>query len=74
MKCHRIDAEDGLRLKIEGALDALTARDVRPIFDQVVAGLSQFAGYLKVGDPTEKETVVGPLISAAQRQRVLDHI
>jgi anti-sigma B factor antagonist len=24
-------------LKIEGALDALTARDVRPIFDQVVA-------------------------------------
>ncbi len=46
----------------------------RSIFDQVVAGLSQFAGYLKVGDPTEKETVVGPLISAAQRQRVLDHI
>jgi acyl-CoA reductase-like NAD-dependent aldehyde dehydrogenase len=46
----------------------------RSIFDQVVAGLTQFAGYLKVGDPTEKETVVGPLISAAQRQRVLDHI
>lgn len=37
MKCHRIDLEDGLQLKIEGALDALTARDVRPIFDQVVA-------------------------------------
>jgi acyl-CoA reductase-like NAD-dependent aldehyde dehydrogenase len=46
----------------------------RSIFDQVVAGLTQFAGYLKVGDPTEKETVVGPLISAIQRQRVLDHI
>ncbi len=46
----------------------------RSIFDQVVEGLSQFAGYLKVGDPTAKETVVGPLISAAQRQRVLDHI
>jgi anti-sigma B factor antagonist len=37
MKCHRIDNENDLRLKIEGSLDALTARDVRPIFDQVVA-------------------------------------
>ena len=46
----------------------------RSIFDQVVQGLSTFAGYLKVGDPTEKETVVGPVISAVQRQRILDHI
>jgi acyl-CoA reductase-like NAD-dependent aldehyde dehydrogenase len=46
----------------------------RSIFDQVVAGLSAFAGMLTVGDPTEMSTVVGPLISAAQRQRVLDHI
>jgi anti-sigma B factor antagonist len=37
MKCLRIDLENELRLKIEGALDALTARDVRPVFDQVVA-------------------------------------
>ena len=36
MKCLRIDLENELRLKIEGALDALTARDVRPIFDQVI--------------------------------------
>jgi acyl-CoA reductase-like NAD-dependent aldehyde dehydrogenase len=46
----------------------------RSIFDQLVEGLSKFAGYLKVGDPTEKETVVGPLISAAHRTRVLDYI
>ena len=46
----------------------------RSIFDQVVAGLTQFAGVLKVGDPTETSTVVGPLISAAQQQRVLDYI
>ncbi len=46
----------------------------RSIFDQVVAGLSQFAGVLKVGDPTELSTVVGPLISGAQQQRVLDYI
>jgi anti-sigma B factor antagonist len=37
MRCLRIDLENELRLKIEGALDALTARDVRPLFDQVVA-------------------------------------
>jgi acyl-CoA reductase-like NAD-dependent aldehyde dehydrogenase len=46
----------------------------RSIFDQVVAGLTQFAGVLKVGDPTEASTVVGPLISGAQQQRVLDYI
>ncbi len=37
MKCLRTNVEDGVRLTIDGALDALTARDVRPIFDQVVA-------------------------------------
>ena len=37
MKCHRIDQDGGMRLVIEGALDALTARDIRPIFDSVVA-------------------------------------
>jgi anti-sigma B factor antagonist len=37
MKCLRTDLANELRLQIDGALDALTARDVRPIFDQVVA-------------------------------------
>ncbi len=37
MKCTRLDSDHELRLAIEGALDALTARDVRPIFDQVVS-------------------------------------
>jgi acyl-CoA reductase-like NAD-dependent aldehyde dehydrogenase len=46
----------------------------RSVFDQVVAGLGQFASALTVGDPTDPKTVVGPLISAAQRQRVLDYI
>lgn len=46
----------------------------RSIFDQVVAGLSAFAGRLRIGDPTEPETVVGPLISDTQRRRVLDHV
>ena len=46
----------------------------RSIFDQVVEGLTAFAGFLKVGDPTQKDTVVGPVISGAQQQRILDYI
>ena len=44
------------------------------VYDQVVERLSQYATVLKVGDPTQPDTVVGPLISAAQRARVESHI
>jgi acyl-CoA reductase-like NAD-dependent aldehyde dehydrogenase len=46
----------------------------RTAFDQVVARLAKYAGALKVGEPTEPDTVVGPLISAAQRDRVEAYI
>jgi phenylacetaldehyde dehydrogenase len=46
----------------------------RSLFDQVVGGLAKYAVALKVGDPTERDTVVGPLISAVQRERVETHI
>lgn len=46
----------------------------RDVFDKVTDGLVQMAGMLKVGDPTDPSTVVGPLISATQRQRVEDYI
>ncbi|MBV8461849.1 MAG: aldehyde dehydrogenase family protein [Acidimicrobiales bacterium] len=46
----------------------------RAVFDQVVDGLKAFAGHLKVGDPTDPQTIVGPLISAAHQRRVLDYI
>ncbi len=42
----------------------------RGVYDQVVAGLQAAAGRLKVGDPLEPDTVVGPLITALQRDRV----
>ncbi|HEV7887969.1 MAG TPA: aldehyde dehydrogenase family protein [Acidimicrobiales bacterium] len=42
----------------------------RAVYDQVVAGLQKAAGRLKVGDPLAPDTVVGPLISAIQRDRV----
>jgi acyl-CoA reductase-like NAD-dependent aldehyde dehydrogenase len=46
----------------------------RSIFDQVCDGLVQMAGFLKVGDPTDKATIIGPVISAAQRDRIEAHI
>lgn len=46
----------------------------RSVYDQVVEGLSQLAGFLEVGDPLEEDTVVGPLVSGAQRERVEAHI
>jgi acyl-CoA reductase-like NAD-dependent aldehyde dehydrogenase len=42
----------------------------RGVYDQVVAGLQQAAGRLKVGDPLAADTVVGPVISAVQRGRI----
>ena len=44
----------------------------RSVHDHLVAGLQAAAGHMTVGDPLEQATVVGPLISAAQRQRVED--
>jgi acyl-CoA reductase-like NAD-dependent aldehyde dehydrogenase len=42
----------------------------RGIVDQLVGGLAQAAGQLPVGDPRDEGTVVGPVISAAQRDRI----
>ncbi|HLX88780.1 MAG TPA: aldehyde dehydrogenase family protein, partial [Acidimicrobiales bacterium] len=44
------------------------------VYDEVVERLSRYATVLKVGDPTAPDTVVGPLISALQRERVEGHI
>ncbi len=42
----------------------------RGVYDQVVSGLQLAAGHLKVGDPLDADTIVGPLVSAVQRDRV----
>jgi len=46
----------------------------RGVYDQVVAGLAQMANVLKVGDPYEPGTVLGPVITAAHRARVESYI
>jgi acyl-CoA reductase-like NAD-dependent aldehyde dehydrogenase len=42
----------------------------RSVFDRTLEALAAYAGALKVGDPTELDTIVGPLISGSQRERV----
>jgi acyl-CoA reductase-like NAD-dependent aldehyde dehydrogenase len=46
----------------------------RGIYDQLVGGLSAAAGRLKVGDPLEPDTVLGPVITAVHRDRVEGYI
>jgi aldehyde dehydrogenase (NAD+) len=46
----------------------------RDVYDDVVERLSARAKSIKVGDPTQRETGMGPLISAAQMKTVLGYI
>jgi acyl-CoA reductase-like NAD-dependent aldehyde dehydrogenase len=46
----------------------------RSIYDQVVEGLAKMATVLKVGDPLEKDTVIGPVITDAHRARIEGYI
>ena len=41
---------------------------------ELVGGLEVAAGRMPVGDPTDAGTVVGPVISAAQRDRILGYV
>lgn len=42
----------------------------RGIYDELVGKLAGMAPHLKVGDPLERDTVVGPVITEAHRDRV----
>lgn len=46
----------------------------RPVFDKVVMGIAEIAAKMRIGDGFDESTELGPLISAAQRSRVLDYI
>ncbi|MFG2603962.1 aldehyde dehydrogenase family protein [Streptomyces sp. NPDC048514] len=46
----------------------------RGVYDRLVERLAAYAGRLKVGDPREPDTVVGPLISAEHRARVESYV
>lgn len=46
----------------------------RSKYDQLVSALAGAAGSLRVGDPTSLDTIVGPVVSRAQRDRIEAHI
>jgi acyl-CoA reductase-like NAD-dependent aldehyde dehydrogenase len=46
----------------------------RKVYDEVVGRLAGVAPNLRVGDPTRADTVVGPVISAAQRDRIEGYV
>ncbi|MEQ5842178.1 aldehyde dehydrogenase family protein [Paraburkholderia acidicola] len=46
----------------------------REVYDEVVERLAARANAIKVGDPSLRETSMGPLVSAAQMKTVLDYI
>ena len=46
----------------------------RSRYDEIAARLTEAFAALKVGDPHEDDTVVGPLITEAHRERVLGYV
>ncbi len=46
----------------------------RGVYDEVVSKLGEMAGLFKVGDPIERDTVLGPVISDAHRERVEGYV
>jgi acyl-CoA reductase-like NAD-dependent aldehyde dehydrogenase len=76
------DLHAAVRGALEGAFfnqgEACTAASrllvEEPVHDEFVARLAGGVERLQVGDGRDPATHVGPLISAAQRRRVLDHI
>jgi len=44
------------------------------VYDDYVAAFTEFTGGLRVGDPMETSTDVGPMVSAPQRQKVADQL
>ncbi|MFF5706207.1 aldehyde dehydrogenase family protein [Streptomyces sp. NPDC012794] len=46
----------------------------RSVYGPLVEKLRGYLAYMKVGDPKERDTVVGPVISAAHRDRVESYV
>ncbi|WP_371528658.1 aldehyde dehydrogenase family protein [Streptomyces sp. NBC_01283] len=46
----------------------------RAVHDALIEKLTGYIGFMKVGDPREKGTVVGPVISAAHRDRIESYV
>ena len=73
------DMQEATRRGLSGAISANGQGCVngtrllveRPIYDQYVQALGAMAGHIKVGDPFDQTTIVGPVISEAALKRIL---
>jgi acyl-CoA reductase-like NAD-dependent aldehyde dehydrogenase len=76
------DVEQAIQGAIEGAFfnqgEACTAASRilvhASLYDEVVSRLTTAVSRLRVGDPADRSTHVGPLVTDVQRKRVLDYI
>ena len=72
------DIEAAIQGAVAGALinagqDCTAATRIyaqRPVFDALVEGVAEVLGRIRVGDPRDPDTDLGPLVSFAQRDRV----
>lgn len=72
------DLEAAIQGAVAGALinagqDCTAATRIyaqRPVFDALVEGVAEVLGRIRVGDPRDPDTDLGPLVSFAQRDRV----
>ncbi|MFE0133856.1 aldehyde dehydrogenase family protein [Streptomyces sp. NPDC059037] len=46
----------------------------RAVYEALIEKLTGYIGYMKVGDPREKGTIVGPVISSAHRDRIESYV
>ncbi|GJM37549.1 MAG: aldehyde dehydrogenase [Acidimicrobiales bacterium] len=46
----------------------------KDVYDQLVETLKTFSGFMKVGDPKERDTIIGPVITELHRNRVEEFI
>lgn len=60
----------GVSANGQGCVNGTRLLVERPIYDQYLQLLQAMAGHIKVGDPSDTSTVLGPVISEASLQRI----
>lgn len=61
----------GVSVSGQGCVNGTRLLVERPIYEQYLKMLQGIAGHIKVGDPLDPTTVMGPIISEASVQRIL---
>lgn len=62
----------GISVSGQGCVNGTRLLVERSIYEQYLNMLQSIAGHIKVGDPTDSATVMGPVISDASVHRILD--